>query len=407
VKVLYLLNGFPKASETFITDEISGLVDRGVDVRVLALEHGNSRLDQDVARKVCGRITYASDRSLFATIRAMIRLILGVGHTRQGKRVARLLFFRAKRMFYQSALLSASLADSESDFDVCVSHFASMGVVVAVARDEGYLSSTTHVNVSHGSDLSALPRRLSEEPFIFLFSQSQTVAVTIARSWLPLLKDLGVQNPIHRYLGVDPDRFPFRQRLLPEGRPIRLLTVGRLVEKKGHLVTLEALASLPDSFDWQYEIVGEGPLRDQVVAAAKDLSIADRVVFHGQQAPDRVSQLMSESDVFILASHTAENGDCEGLPVSLMEAMASGLPVISTRHSGIPELVIDGETGLLAEQADVDSLAEKISALFSTADLWERVTAKGKSMVDTQFSAAKNLEEFLGFLRDISKPEAV
>ena len=161
--------------------------------------------------------------------------------------------------------------------------------------------------------------------------------------------------------GIDFDEFNFRVRHPPADRSIRLLTVGRLVEKKGIGYSIRAVAQLiREGQDLQYEIIGDGPLRGPLTRLAAELGVSDRIAFAGPKDISYVRERMNKSDLFVLASITAADGDTEGAPVSLLEAQASGMPVVSTRHAGIPEIVIDNETGYLAE-GDTVALTDALS----------------------------------------------
>jgi colanic acid/amylovoran biosynthesis glycosyltransferase len=165
-------------------------------------------------------------------------------------------------------------------------------------------------------------------------------------------------------MGIDPGRFPFALRERRQGSLLRVLTVGRLVEKKGVDLGLAAVATLAaQGVIVHYDIVGDGPLRASLEVAAGRLGLGGRVVFHGWQNQAAVARLMAGSDVLLAPSRTDSAGDQEGIPVTLMEAMASGLPVVSTRHSGIPELIDHGVSGWLAEEGDVAGLIEGLARL--------------------------------------------
>lgn len=171
--------------------------------------------------------------------------------------------------------------------------------------------------------------------------------------------------------GVEPERI----RVLPIGIPMRptparatvardLAFVGRLVEKKGVSDLLQALSLLADrGLRPTLAIVGDGPLRDTFEALASSRGLA--VEFLGHLAPDAVAHVLRESKVFVAPSRTGPDGDAEGFGMVYLEAALAGIPAIAYRHGGVPEAVIDGVTGLLAEEGDVEGLAASIEALLA------------------------------------------
>jgi colanic acid/amylovoran biosynthesis glycosyltransferase len=162
--------------------------------------------------------------------------------------------------------------------------------------------------------------------------------------------------------GVNAERFGPTRR-----HPLRILAVGYLTEKKAPHITIEAFGRLSTRFPLaELDIIGEGPLMGRCRGLARDLGVSERVRFHGWQPNEFVASLMRESSLFVQHSITAANGDTEGMPVAILEAMASAIPVVSTRHSGIPEAVTHGETGILTEEHDVTAMAEGISALLDS-----------------------------------------
>lgn len=401
MRVIYVLNGFPKHSETFIIDEICGLITRGVEVDVVALWPGGGCLTPRQQELLNGRVSYAvSHPSIRDVVLSGLVFLPHLILHRDLVPSAISLSLRARKLLFQAAILFRWLTQHQHAADVCVSHFASTGISVAMVRRCGLLANVPHVNVSHGSDLSLLPRNVGNRAFQMLFKQPSTRAVTIARVWERNLYALGAESVHVRRLGVDVERFAFKQRSLPVGQPVRLLTVGRLVEKKGYLVAIRALAMIPREIAWEYHIVGAGPLAEAITSCATNHEIADRIIMHGALSTTAVQHQMECAHIFVLASHVSTRGDCEGIPVSLMEAMSCGLPVVTTDHSGIPELVIDQETGLVAREGDAISLAEKLRLIMMERSMWAPMSERARAKVVLQFNNDKNIGTFYEFLSD-------
>lgn len=210
--------------------------------------------------------------------------------------------------------------------------------------------------------------------------------------------------------GVSPDKlavvrcgvsFPVREALPSRERRLfcRIGTLGRLVEKKGVDVLIRALALLrARGHELELSIAGDGPLRGELEALVAELGLGDSVHFAGNLAHAGVREWMHDLDMFVLACKPDVNGDMDGIPVVLMEAMSQQVPVVSTRLSGIPELVIDGETGLLAEPGDPAGLADRIEHLLAMPALGQSLAMCGAGHVRAEFGQQVNLDRLLGHM---------
>ncbi|MBL8669516.1 MAG: glycosyltransferase family 4 protein, partial [Alphaproteobacteria bacterium] len=196
------------------------------------------------------------------------------------------------------------------------------------------------------------------------------------------------------YHGLDLARFPPPppRMPMPEGAPQTILSVGRLVAKKGFDVLLEALARLAPDLRWRLEHVGGGPLKRRLARQAERLGIADRVAWAGARPQPEVLARYRAADVFVLASVVAEGGDRDGLPNVLMEAQSQGLACVSTSVSAIPELIEDGRTGLLVPERDALALARAIEAVLRDGDLRARLGAAGAARLRERFGHAAGID---------------
>ncbi|MCK5750568.1 MAG: glycosyltransferase, partial [Oricola sp.] len=189
--------------------------------------------------------------------------------------------------------------------------------------------------------------------------------------------------------GIDADRFA-----AGEGVPFNVLAVGRLVEKKAPHATIDAFAKIAGRFpDARLDIVGDGPLRKRCDELIRNLGLEGRVVLHGAKSHDFVAELFRRASVFVQHSVTTPLGDVEGMPVSVLEAMASGLPVVSTMHSGIQEAVVSGETGLLVRERDVEGMASAIAALLENPGRAAEMGARGRERVLMRYTQEKSAEK--------------
>ena len=195
------------------------------------------------------------------------------------------------------------------------------------------------------------------------------------------------------YTGV-PVPAEFASRRLPDLRndePLRLLQACRFISKKGLDVTLHAMRLLKDkSVPATLTLAGEGPEESSLRALTRELGIADHVSFTGFLEREQLEEAYRRHHLFVHPSRTTPEGDREGIPNSLLEAMAYGLPVISTRHSGIPEAITDGQDGLLLESPDPSSLMTAVLQLTENRALYERLSRHAHDTVQSRFSLTAN-----------------
>ena len=189
------------------------------------------------------------------------------------------------------------------------------------------------------------------------------------------------------HLGVDLSRFA------GDGprEPGLILHVGRLVEKKGTAVLLEAVRRLDGA---RLAIVGDGPLRRALERQAGGLG--EKVLFLGALPPPQVADWMRRASVLAAPSVTARDGDAEGLPTVIVEAAASALPAVGTRHSGIPEAIVDGETGFLVPERDPGALAARLETLLGSAEIAARMGAAARRLAEERFDAVRQIARLEG-----------
>ena len=214
------------------------------------------------------------------------------------------------------------------------------------------------------------------------------------------------------YHGLDGKRFPAAptNKSSRDGSdpndPLRILCVGRAVEKKGHDILLEALARIPFSINWQLWHIGGGELQDRLRQQAENIGISNRVIWRGALPQDEVRENYRNADLFVLASRIGNDGDRDGLPNVLMEAQSQGLACISTNVSAIPELIIDGETGVLVPPEDPDSMAAAIADLAVNVERRLSLGKRGDARVRADFSfdaGVDRIAEKLGAASTVSE----
>jgi colanic acid/amylovoran biosynthesis glycosyltransferase len=218
------------------------------------------------------------------------------------------------------------------------------------------------------------------------------ILMPISNYWKRKLIILGCDEKkiIVHHMGINLDKFKFYEVGEKSRELIKILTVGRLVEKKGYEYMIRAIAKVVKKYrNIEYLIAGDGNLMNKLEELVSELNINNYVKFLGGVNQDEVLKLNQQAHIFILHSITAKNGDQEGIPVALMEAQATGLPIISTFHSGIPEIVLDGQSGFLVPERDVDAMAGRLEYLIEHTEIWTEMGRAGRKFVEENFDIKK------------------
>lgn len=223
--------------------------------------------------------------------------------------------------------------------------------------------------------------------------------LTISEHNLQFLQEIGVPKDKLAVVrcGVSFDiQENFVRKKTQEQGVYKIGTLGRLVEKKGIDVLLQAISLLKDNpYSIELTVAGDGPLLIELQEQVKVLGLSDSVTFVGSLAHHQVKEWLKSLDLFVLACKKDENGDMDGIPVVLMEAMSQHVPVISTWLSGIPELVIHENTGLLAKPSSYDDLAKQIDRLCLSQSLCEKFSSNAALHVQNEFGQQVNVERLL------------
>jgi colanic acid/amylovoran biosynthesis glycosyltransferase len=400
MKIAFVLTEFPSISETFILEQIIGLLKRGHDVEIFAKQKGNHSEAQEEIEvyRLMKRTTYFNMPKDIIT-RAAKAFFLAIGNLKKDpvKIWKSLNYFR----YRNSRLIYFLVSFLPKKFEIIHCHFGSNGILAAQAKDIGVSGKV--VTAFHGVDMSAFVQKYGNAAYRTLFSKGD-LFMPISDYWKNKLIKMGCPEhkiTVHR-MGIDLGNFRFCERK-PSGT-IKILSVGRLVQKKGHEYAIRAVAKLMKGVgNIEYVIAGDGPLREKLQRLAAELNIEERVKFLGAISHEKVRQLYGQFHIFVLPSITADDGDQEGIPVVLMEAMATGVPVVSTFHSGIPELIEDGISGFLVPERDVDALAGKLKFLIQNTDIWGQVSHRARKVVEENYNIEKLNDLLVGIYEDLRR----
>ncbi len=401
--VAVVLKGYPRLSETFIAQEIRALERRGLALRLYSLRHPTDPAVHPVHREIAAPVVYLPEY-LWQEPRRVLR---GWWRARRlaGYRRARRRWLadlrrdptpnRARR-FGQACVLAAELPD---EIERLYAHF--LHTPGSVARYAAAMRGRPWCCSAHAKDIWTTPDWEKREKLADL--DWLVTCTAVGRDHLAALADEPGKVQLV-YHGLDRDRFPpppevrSRRRGDDPADPVRLLSVGRAVEKKGYGDLLEALKGLPASLSWRLVHIGAGPLAVSLKAQAARLGLADRITWRGAQPQEAVLAAYREADIFVLASRIAPDGDRDGLPNVLMEAQSQVLPCISTRLSAIPELIDDRRTGLLVPPEDPGALAAGLARLIRDPALRRSLGEAGEARLRRDFAMERGIERLARWL---------
>ncbi len=401
MKIAFVISSFPTLSETFILSQIVSLLDRGIHVDIFARGSGDDTVThQDVDRYDLQTRTFYYGREFQGRPdRYPIRVFNALKYL--GYRIRRnplpllrsLNFIKFGRqagtlsLFYKVRRLMDLRIDS---YDIIHCHFGDVGREIVQLKRIG-LTSARIVTTFYGWDCSSYVLKYGKKVYDDLFRFGDLV-LCLSEEMKDRLRGLGCpeEKIVIHHLGIDTDRFqPENSTGGRANGTVNLLTIGRMVEKKGIAYALQAVSKLIGKYPHiRYTVIGGGPLKNELERLASDLGISRNVHFTGPRDQTEILAAMRVSDIFIAPSVTAVDGDKEGTPTVLMEAQAFGLPVVSTLHSGIPEVVIDGGSGYLVPEKDANSLAEKLSVLIDDSGLRRSMGVAGRNYVGKEYNAA-------------------
>jgi glycosyltransferase involved in cell wall biosynthesis len=424
-RVAYVLKGHPRLSEVFITSEIFRLEQLGVPLRLYVLKAAEEQVQHDVVRRLRVRPEYLQPTtSLSATglyrwlganlgrfraalLRTARRHPVGLAHAAaqalaQAVRARTSFLASPRKLYFKELLLAVDLADrldNAGNVHRLHAHFAHGTTTVA------WLASTiTGLPFSftgHAKDIwtdelnpaGLLRRKMDAASFV----------VTCTEANRTHLMSLGSPTPVHVvYHGLNVDVEPLVAAGVRRVEPprLRLLAVGRLVRKKGLDTFVEACAVLRDrGLDFDAVIVGESGDHEQEVRARVDATgLKGRVTFVGPLTQSGLLAQYQQASVFALPCRVLEDGDRDGIPNVLLEAMACGVPVVTTGVSGITELVRDGVNGLIVQPDCPVDLADALHRLIKDPELARRLAEQGRSTITEGFDAATTAAQMASLL---------
>ncbi len=398
--IAIIVKGYPRLSETFIAQEIHALEKRGLNLCVISLRRRTDHTTHPIHAAIRAPVLYLPEylyQQPWRVFRAWLKLRRSVGYAAarsawlQDLRKDRT--FNRVRRFGQALVLAAELAEGCKHL---YAHF--LHTPGSVARYASVMTGIPWSCSAHAKDIWTTPdwekkQKLKDCSWLVTCTAENVhhlQAFTAEPDKVSLV-----------YHGLDFDRFdePVMRSEIgaknKQARPLCILSVGRVVQKKGYDDLLQALAYLSKDIEWRFVHIGAGPLSGRLKQKALSLGIAAKIDWRGAQPYDCVLRAYREADIFVLPCRVADDGDRDGLPNVLLEAQSQKLPCVSTSISGIPELVIDGETGLLVAQKDPQALARAMQQLLTQPTLRQRLGQAGFERVRQYFSVAGGIDSIV------------
>ncbi len=370
-KLAIVIKGWPRLSETFIAQELVALEERGYELEIWSLRFPTDKKRHPLHDRVKAPVIYLPEylyqepiRVLRGMLRSMVRKGFWTSLKVWMQDYKRDRTSNRGRRFGQACVLATELP---RDVDAFYAHF--MHTPGSVARYAAIMRGMPWSVSAHAKDIWTTPDWEKREKLAQAHYGCAFLA-TCTGFGAQHLKDLAdTPDRVELiYHGLDLSRFPAPPEKEAHDGPIRFLSVGRLVEKKGFDRLIAAFGLLPDDLDWQWTHIGGGGLKDALLAQAEHAGVAHRLTWRGACDQPEVIEALRQSDVFILPSRIAADGDRDGLPNVLMEAASQKLTILSTPVSAIPEFIDTGIHGILSKD-DPTALADAMVMLSADADL--------------------------------------
>jgi glycosyltransferase involved in cell wall biosynthesis len=389
ISLIYIIGTYPGLTTTFIDREIRALQQQGVRVRIISIRKPHTILsfDQRELQKITSyliptdwlKFIIAHLRFAFLKPRAYFGALLELSNSPHPNFAARL----RTLLHFASGVYAAQLI-SEHPCDHIHAHFVDRASTVALVA--GRLLGKPYSVTAHANDIYINPILLPLK-----LSQASFVATCTEYNRQHLQKTVHLNGKLRcLYHGLDLESYQPSASHVMDVIPT-IISVGQLKEKKGFQYLLQACQILKSqNYIFNCQIIGEGNLRQELERQIREFSLQNFVTLRGALPHEGVIREYQRSTIFVLPCVTGSNGDRDGIPNVILEAMAMQLPVISTQHSGIPEVIRDGFNGLLVPPADADNLAYAIATLIDDPSMRIQLGKSGRKTVMERFNSMQN-----------------
>lgn len=392
MKIAFFVNAFPMMSEAFIANSAAALIDQGHSVDIFGV--GNvpaTGLSVKAVERHHLEQNTVNMRWPTSTVGRLAHLPAALGKFSKNHGLAAMTRLRPaiyrRSLLDLSAVYQASEIKNAGEYDILHCQFATIAECVIKHRKAGFLKGNIVVNF-RGYDISETVSALGPNLYDHVWPEASSY---IANCDYFRRRAIELGCPPERIdvigSGIRLENFPFEPKSPNHSGPVRFLMVGRLIERKGIHIALQALSqySSRNQVEIAVDIVGDGVMRSELETLTTQLGLANIVTFHGACDHSEIADQIRNADVFLAPSMTSANGGQDGPVNTLKEAMAIGRPVVGTRHGGIPELVGDGETGALADEGDATDLCTAIEHLIRNRAAWPKMVQRGRDKVEATY----------------------
>lgn len=408
--VILLVRSWPRLSQSFIVDEVVAMERRGLELTIVSLARSGERRLHPLLDAMRAMVVFLDDagpngrwsridghaRALAAAPGRYLRtLCYALVHPRLSRGYATCSTIRCFDHAVAVAGLAFRLRRSGAGAPHIHAHFAHDPALVGMLARR--LTGLTFSFTAHAEDLYRIP-----PASLVARAAAANAVVTCCRanaSYIARNVPRAVRPPVRViHHGVELDRFrPTRRPARPD---LTLVSVGHLVEEQGYVDLLRACAALAESgHRFTCEVYGDGPLRRQLTELSVGFGLAGQVSFRGERSRDEIGQVLAGADIFVVTPGGATDDNADGRPNVIVDAMASGVPVVTTAVPGVPELIRSGQNALVAPPGDVDTIAAHLGALLTDPALRRRIGEGGRRTVEARYdveAAASALETVFG-----------
>lgn len=397
MRVAFIVNQFPMLSETFVLNQATGLIDQGHEVDIFTTYSPDPKNQEKMHPDV---INYRLlERTFYAQTppaNQLKRILLGLWLFLSNFNKAPLALLRSLNGFkygWQAISLKLLYASipllGKGPYDIIHCQFATLTLIGDVVLPSVGTPEAKLVVSCRGHDVSAYMKEVDESVHRQIFSAGDEFMPNCDFFRRRLL-ELGCPPDKITILrsGIDCDRFTFKPRSPTPGEPIRIVTTGRLTEKKGVEYGIRAIAKLVEAgYSVEYLIVGDGLLRKSLQVLIDSLKLNEQVKLLGWMQQQELIHILDQSHIFLSPNVTAADGNQDAPVNTIKEASAMGLPIVSTFHGGIPEVVENEVSGFLVGERDADALAEKLQYLIDHPEDWHAMGKAGRAFVEAHYNS--------------------
>lgn len=394
--ILYIVSVFPSTSATFVLNEILTLKKEGFNIEIASLRKPKGEIYQNGVENF-NNIIYIPHikQGILDTVSLVLsNIIYCIKYPRRYFRVFKYISHkRNKRLWYDFLrAIHLDLQLEKLKIDHIHSQFAHSPTNIAYLLN--LLSGRKYSYTCHAVDIFVPNNRILLEEQL----EQSSFAITISHFNIKYIENIiNNKSLVDKFeivrCGIDYNKFKPKVRKIKGDEKINIFSVGRFVEKKGFIYLIEALRKIrEENIDFVCNIVGDGPLYMEIAQKIKEYNLKENVKLIGAVGSSEVRDYLKNSDIFVLPCIQAKNGDMDGIPVSLMEAMAFEIPVISTNLSGIPELIEHEVSGLIVEPKNYKQLKQAIMKLIESESLRKQYGQNARIKIINEYSLEDNIK---------------